>query len=560
MSATPSQAVILAVATHRRSTTIDNLLLSLLVATSIAGLFVWWEPRCRHWFVVPVLLCGTVIGADAVAWVRRQCSLFDPAGLLGLLGVHFFFLAPLLHVTWDVWMPYVVPPKDWRGWLGAMALLNFIGILAYRWSRTIIPFGKPHRSTNKQYRLDERVFSLVLISGLIISCVLQIYVYHLYGGLTGYINRYANSLSYYGPSNNSNFGFVGMGWLFTLSESFPILAGIGFAVLGTGKRWARNPLLLGVVMFCFFILQLYFGGLRGSRSNIVWGLFWLVALIHFYIRPLSRRVIYAGILGLVAFMYFYAFYKFIGPKGFQALDDSAVRAQMVQKTGWTLHAVLLADLDRSDVQAYALYKLVSDPGDYEYALGRTYLGGLALVIPRSVWPTRPSTKGLWTTRLEFGKGVYSAGVLMSSRVYGLAGEAMLNFGPLSVPIAFAAFGLMVGWVRRLYQKLDYRDSRRLLLPLLILFCMLLLVADSDVLVVFLVKYGSVPAFIIALGSILVRISRSSASRWDLPEAVQLRQQAPGWRDEEDSSMTSYSPPYPRWAKGRSAVRHWRVTH
>ena len=48
-------------------------------------------------------------------------GLFDPAAIIGLLGVHFFFLAPLLHVAWDSWvMPYVSPLRTggtgWVAW------------------------------------------------------------------------------------------------------------------------------------------------------------------------------------------------------------------------------------------------------------------------------------------------------------------------------------------------------------------------------------------------------------------------------------------------------------
>jgi hypothetical protein len=78
------------------------------------------------------IVLWSLIGCDAIDWFRGRLSLFDPAGIIGLVGVHFFFLAPLLHVTWDSWMLYINPPPGWRDWLGGMAILNAAGLVLYR--------------------------------------------------------------------------------------------------------------------------------------------------------------------------------------------------------------------------------------------------------------------------------------------------------------------------------------------------------------------------------------------------------------------------------------------
>jgi uncharacterized membrane protein len=52
----------------------------------------------------------------------------------------------------------------------------------------------------------------------------------------------------------------------------------------------------------FFGLLILFGGLRGSRSNFVWSLFWAVAVVHFCIRSIPRRVVFPGIAALLGFM------------------------------------------------------------------------------------------------------------------------------------------------------------------------------------------------------------------------------------------------------------------
>lgn len=47
-----------------------------------------------HWFVIPVSLCGILIGCDAADWIRGRLDIFDPVGIIGLLGVLFFFCTP----------------------------------------------------------------------------------------------------------------------------------------------------------------------------------------------------------------------------------------------------------------------------------------------------------------------------------------------------------------------------------------------------------------------------------------------------------------------------------
>ena len=83
----------------------SSLQLSFLFCVLTLAGFLLASEKVEHWFVIPVLLCGVIIGIDAIDWFRGRVGMFDPAGIIGLLGVYFFFLAPLLHVVWDVWLP-----------------------------------------------------------------------------------------------------------------------------------------------------------------------------------------------------------------------------------------------------------------------------------------------------------------------------------------------------------------------------------------------------------------------------------------------------------------------
>ena len=103
------------------------------------------------------------------------------------------------------------------------------------------------------------------------------------------------------------------------------------------------------------------------------------------------------------------------------------------------------------------------------------------------------------TDAQFGPGAWSRGYAKNStRIYGLAGEMMLNFGPAAIPFAFVLLGSLVGGVARFCRDLDPRDLRLLIAPLLVVLAILFLGSDSDNCVFFIVKYGTVPCCVLTV--------------------------------------------------------------
>src|SRR5260370_14199244 len=97
-----------------RENALEILVLSFLPVFVIALGFAAFSPQCAHWFLIPLIFCGTLTSMDASEWLRRRLDLMDPIGLMGVVGFHFFFLAPLLHVASDYWMGSTALPADWR--------------------------------------------------------------------------------------------------------------------------------------------------------------------------------------------------------------------------------------------------------------------------------------------------------------------------------------------------------------------------------------------------------------------------------------------------------------
>ena len=466
-----------------------------------------------HWFIIPVALSGILIGIDAVDWFRGRLNIFDPVGILGLLGFHFFFLAPLLHVRWDSWLePWYTPPPDWRPWLGYMAILNFMGICIYRVTRNTGTISTKHQFKPKiAWIINPKLFPPILIAALLISGVLQLLTYQKFGGVMNYISA-ATSQDAEDASQ-----FKGMGILFIVSESFPIVAMMGFAICAQKQKTMRTlPALIGV-MIVFFVLQLFFGGLRGSRSNTIWALFWALGIIHFWLRKVSKKEIAIGLIFLLIFMYIYGFFKEGGVEGVQqALQKDS--ADVETKSGRTWQNLLLGDLGRSDVQAFVLYRIVRHNSDYEYAWGRTYFAATTILIPGAILPNKPqNNKAMQGTNAMYGMGSYNPeapGRLVSSKVYGLAGEVMLNFGPLSVPFAFILLGIVVGRVKRRLLIWDSSDVRLLLLPMMVNFCFVVLVGDFDNQIFFLIKSSGFPVLVLWLSSKKTVIYPASQSSWE----------------------------------------------
>jgi hypothetical protein len=461
----------------------SSAVISVFVVALISGFLMASSEQFNHWLILPVSGCGMLIGIDAVDWLRGKLDVYDPVGVVGLFGTHFFYIAPLLHIRWGLYIGDVAPPPDWRDWLGAMAVLNFLGLVAYRVCRARSERDRARRS-NRFWEIDRSLILLITPVLLVVAAIAQFLVYTQFGGIDGYMNAAASGTNPFG----------GMGWIFMISESFPILSAIFVITIAREREWSWP--WIGAALLSLIAIQSVFGGLRGSRSQTVSALFWVVGCVHFFIRPVSRKVVAVGCIFLMLFMYFYGFYKSVGTDAMQAFNGADERAQLSQRTGRTFESALLGDLGRADVQAYVLYRLWKDPADVRYAWGRTYVAAVSLLIPRSILPTRPETILREGTEIQSGPGTYVPEVWWSTRVYGIGGEAMLNFGAAGVPVAYGILGIFLGRFRRAIRGLSPGDARLLLAPFGVYLAITALGGDSDNFVFGAVKDGLIPGLLI----------------------------------------------------------------
>jgi hypothetical protein len=480
-----------------RHTVLSDYAITAGVVAVIALLFSMLNHAVMHWFLVPAMACGILAGVDIVRCARQRLDLFDPLTLIACLAFYGFFIAPILHAVWD---QYGVGNEmflwgDWRTWLAAMAALNTVALLVYRIAQsTAFRRAKPSRA---HWYIDKTRFYPLAFLALIASVSGVAAFFWQFDGLEGMVDAFEHNRQ----------AFAGKGWLLIFAWPLAVLSFLILTVLWSDdRRKLRHPLTLGIVLVSLFgIGHFILMGWYGSRSATVWALFWMLGIIHHRLRKFSRKSMIVGALSLLAFMYFYGFYKERGRAGFEVLR---VPSMWLQPAGYErdIKYMLLGDLARADSNALILHNLVKDPGEYDYRWGLTYLGALAITIPRNIWPDRPEIRVDAGTEAQGGKTMRWD----SSRLYGLGGEALLNFGPVGVPLVFAIYGALVGWYRKKLHSWTERDSRMLVAPFFTLIIVGALVYDSDVLVYFSITEGFLIFSLVFAGSRHFR-SRSLAS-------------------------------------------------
>jgi len=487
-------------------TIIDNIVdpLSIIVNYLIAGtivivtslIFTMVEPKTCDWFLLPAIFCGVLIGSDVVAWFRGQIDPFDPKGLIGFVVFFGFFVAPILHVVWNDYDPYLRFHGDPRKWLLVATTANAMGLLVFK--------GAQHwayRHTNPIQNTWEVVPQRILpIMALVMPVAFGTWLYfERLKWKRGVVEEFVLS----------HLAMQGSGWLLIFGGEFmAVLLLMGLISRTMAKRMDRSWKTCAFIFLVGVVGQLFLTVFSGIRGLILQGIFWIAGLIHYYWRRVSPTFLLIGLICFLPFMYFYSFYKdLMQPGMLTSLTVIKQSKELERETGRTFHRVLLSDLARADVQA-RIASGVMDPGEkYDLMYGRTYLFALSKLIPatiRQLLFEEPSflswSKGKAFIDLNEGKGFVSEQANWGTNAFGLGGEAMLNFGLLGVPVAWLVFGLVLGIFRHKRDTLHLQDARWALVPFLSYWLAITPLWDLDVLVFQTVTGGFIPFLCILLWS------------------------------------------------------------
>jgi hypothetical protein len=186
-------------------------------------------------------------------------------------------------------------------------------------------------------------------------------------------------------------------------------------------------------------------------------------------------------------------------KVLNALTSKEGREQLERQTGRTMQGLLLGDFARTDVQARIANEIIELENGYQLRYGKTYLAAWSKLLPRSFWLVTTgdiSFKNEWGkskafTDLNSGLGLYHPWHWFATRIYGLGGEAMLNFGLPGLFIAWMIFGAFVGWLRKKRNTLIENDTRWTIMPLITLYTINVPILDMDNIVFGIFASGTV---------------------------------------------------------------------
>jgi len=432
----------------------------------------------QHWLMFPLTLVGIQIGVDVVRVRRQEIDLFDPRSLVSFLGFHMFYIAPLLHLTLDYWPLYLEPAQDWRQTLGVLASLNAGGLVIFR-SILSVKSDRPHSYCGAR-TFAPKSFYLTIFIAILLSLGFFVFTVQSFGGIEGYLSIVSDRLD--------REALRGSGWQLIIAEAFPLMLFV-FVVVGFREELSsRSPAVLATVFLGFVALQFFVGGLRGSRSNTIWPIIIALTIVHLLVRKISGYVVVFAIVVGLSFMYFYGFYKSLGTDALDRLQAGSSVSELSDDSGKDVEFLLLEDLSRIGIQAVIVDRLqFSSP---TLALGSTYVGDASIIVPSFILPreSRPDSKVEFGSDLLRGPGSADAGVL-SSRIYGLGGEAMLNFGLIGVPLSFAVLGFVTRWASRRYRFAELSRSipAVLLVAPLGVFSLMVLIGDLDNLIWFAIK-------------------------------------------------------------------------
>jgi hypothetical protein len=407
------------------------------------------------------------------------------------------FMGPLLHLAYDIYggRRYL---DDWPTYFGYMGYLNLAGIMLFKLGHNFI--FRRARPAKSFWKMDPGRFIAVLIPAIVIALIATLVIRILFGGLV----RHGRTMVFTGELGQQA---AHISWILMLGDPAVLLVTIAiiYWISRRGPYKQRSLWVAGLVVIISFALQFLLVGQRGSRSAIVIAVVVITGIVHYRLRPFSPKLVLVGMYVAVTFVYLYGYYKFLGPKGWQAFYSAEARKGMAYELGRSGGSDLTGTVlhrGKADVQAFLLYRLMEFKGSYEPVYGLTYLETVFTLIPRGIWKTKPiSIKADAGTALQG----YSP-ITVSSAVYGLAGEAMLNFGYWGIVPAFFVYGTLLGWFRKKLATMEPSDSRFFLVPIVIITFGLALGADSRNLMMGLLKLGVLPLVVVFLGSLRSRFT------------------------------------------------------
>ena len=251
------------------------------------------------------------------------------------------------------------------------------------------------------------------------------------------------------------------------------------------------------------LLVILLSSSRGSRVAMLSQLMFCAMIFHYSLYRFKFRDFVVAGLACALLLPIYANYKYAGWEGLQEYVTGG-RTSIVAEQYNDPVLFLVGDIGRADMQAPLLDRYLDGKFTANY-IGESYIATLTLFLPRDWRPESIRSKAVLGAEAQLQPGASASGyrgvisvdgVFQSSRIYGLFGEALINFGLPALPIVFFLFGYIFRWC---FLRLGSITTWRHLLtaPYLAFLPIFLLFYDSDNILIQTVSVWLVPAAAVA---------------------------------------------------------------
>ncbi|QYD72042.1 hypothetical protein KZJ38_34375 [Paraburkholderia edwinii] len=300
------------------------------------------------------------------------------------------------------------------------------------------------------------------------------FIYIKLGGYSHIAQLYDTRLE----SNGTEYDpFRGLGVIQAFANTSPLWV---FVCLTVRRR--RNRLLTLLAFAQLGILGWLSAGIAGSRQGIVFVLVFALFVYHGFVQPISAAkarlfgfgVLLAGILLIPLKLG-------LGYSELGKLPERFAEQRDLDLSMGPLSAFLFRDLSRFDVQTVAINE-ISKPA-YTLAMGRSFVGALASIIPTAVWQDKPDTFA--EEKTDIVKAVERGTLEKTTLLFGMPGEFLVNFGLPGFVLSF----LIPAWLLVVVNAVGNAARRwtalaAVLWPLPFLYFLF----DSNVLVYYMVRW------------------------------------------------------------------------
>lgn len=452
----------------------------IIALAGYAGLF--YSTLNTQSIIVQIIIISWILSGPLCQWLVGRLDVLDPVALMCLFGVHFFVFGPIFQLSLSYWpfLPWTTSVESyvpiWYWWQVAFLSLGFLALRV---------FDSRSAEINTQQFMSVPKFREMPLILMISTLIVKLATIVMLGGFSGMIASYQARIDGGGISENNT--FAGLGVVISIGNAFPIA--FGYWLIWIVKNNAISKSRIFLVMFSVIIFAVSFGanGLMGSRAYVIYGIVIVMGFYHFIIRSFKPFAILGSIALLFSFSQIYYAFKFGGLEGLLSGSTSGEILKERQIDDLSNFGVI-RDYTRMDVQTLAIHSIEAESTLRVW--GRSYIGGLAAIVPSAIWPSRIGSFTEEKSQIIYGRADPGR---ITNLVFGGFGELYVNFGILSI-IACPIIGAMLSIMRRRVAQAGRGINLHAayMAPLYAILPIMLLVYDSNSLLYVLISIGLVP--------------------------------------------------------------------